>query len=197
MRVSAVVVSVCTLWLGSAGCGEPFTLGGGGAGGGTSTSSGTPKACSPKDGGCGPGEYCATTDCTTGTCAPIPASKGAELDPVCGCDGIAYWNADLAVADGVAFVDLALCDAKTLTTCNPTLPEVAQCDTKNNVYCNLRVYTSCVAAPNGVCTKVPADCKATDAPGRQCFAGTDTCDRICDLVKAEKPWHVPTPACTL
>ena len=195
MRVPAVVVSVCTLWLLGAGCGEPFTIGGGGAGGDTSTSSGGSKACSPKDGGCAPGEYCATTDCATGTCAPVPTEKAVSLSPVCGCDGIAYWNADLAIASGVGFVDATMCDWKTLTTCNPTLADVPKCDTKNNVFCNLRVYTSCMAAPTGVCMKVPADCKGTDEAGRQCFAGADSCDRICDLVRAEKPWHVPTPAC--
>ncbi|MFT3770457.1 MAG: hypothetical protein QM820_33940 [Minicystis sp.] len=217
MRVPVAILGVSMLWLLGAGCGEPFTIGGGGAGGtsgnagggggstvsagGASTSSssgGSMAPCSPTGGNgqCDAGEYCATKDCKTGICTPVPDAKGQAYEPVCGCDGVAYWNEDSAIHDGVGFIDAASCDPKTLTSCNPAVPTANHCDTKNNIYCNVRVYTSCSVAPNGICVKLPSTCEGTNQGGRECLDTGNNCKLACELIKGQKPWYAPNPACT-
>lgn len=76
----------------------------GGSGGSLSSSSSTgmPDAGMDADAGtpckewldCAPGEYCSKQACssTQGTCQPIQTFCDATPDPVCGCDGVNYWN---------------------------------------------------------------------------------------------------------
>lgn len=202
-RLAATVLCCgAALWLAGAGCGKPFTYAGGAGGGGsaatgdptTTTSSGSSSGASACtfDGQqpCAADEYCATTDCEKGTCQPRPAPKGQAWDPVCSCDGVIYWNVDLALAAGVGFLDSASCDSSKLQTCTPL---DNPCDHKKNVWCSLQ--SNCAGPPTGNCVKLPGTCDGTTRGGMRCIA-PNGCEPTCKLIKDEKPWYLPSPACS-
>jgi hypothetical protein len=186
MRVHKLVVGL--VLAAAASCGEPFAI----VGGGGSTPTGG--ACSPADGNtCGAGSYCETTDCKTGTCKPVPAAAGSKFLPVCGCDHVIYWNADLAIASDASFVPSSACSASSITTCGP-----GGCSGHGaDVYCSLRspsMTESCDKPPDGVCVRIPSDCGSTTEGGQAC--GSGDCKTTCELIRAEKPWFVPQGGCT-
>ena len=212
MHKRAAIVGLSTLWLVTANCGEPFAIvagGGGGAGGaggagattgtgGTTTTPGTKQGdkCSAAGADpCDAGLYCRTKDCKTGTCEQLPTAEGQAWNPVCGCDGTLYWNADLAIASDVAFQLTTECDQNKLVTCSPTSNPCAHDD---NVYCNLHAggTSSACTPPKGYCTKLPETCEGTTLAGLACFAPTAACERVCELMKSEKTWFTPSPTCT-
>jgi hypothetical protein len=206
MRLCAATLGGAALWLSGAGCGKPFTYGTGGAGGGggsgsaggatttsSSSSSGTTACTLDGKQPCAAKEYCATTDCTKGTCAPIPPAKGQAWDPVCGCDGIVYWNADLALADGVGFLESNACNTSALRTCEPLNDP---CDHGNHAYCSVRADSGCGSMPNGTCVKLPESCDGTTGTGERCF-NSNGCEASCVLIKSEKPWYTSSPPCKL
>jgi hypothetical protein len=69
--------------------GSPFGMSGGGGSGGFGASQ-----CTTHE-DCAPGGWiCEKLACDdpTGVCVPRPAICRPEPDPVCGCDGVTYWN---------------------------------------------------------------------------------------------------------
>lgn len=65
---------------------------------------------------CGVGEYCHYPDGTclvddqTGGCEQIPIGCRDNVDPVCGCDGVTYFNACEAAAIGMSVDHLGACN---------------------------------------------------------------------------------------
>lgn len=59
---------------------------------------------------CTPGTFCERRGCadTAGTCEPYPVLCGDEA-PVCGCDGVTYWNDCLRRAAGLAMAHPGEC----------------------------------------------------------------------------------------
>jgi hypothetical protein len=61
---------------------------------------------------CGDNEYCQGEGCTApGGCVPFGSEGdcGVIIDPVCGCDGNTYTNADCAASRGVRIADVGNC----------------------------------------------------------------------------------------
>lgn len=68
------------------------------AGGETATG----KSCTASGTECSATEYCDAPTCASGTCKPRPISGPKTYEPVCGCDGVTYWNKTLASSNGQA-----------------------------------------------------------------------------------------------
>ena len=77
------------------------STGGGGSDGGISCRWGDLGAC-PN------GQYCNALGCNSGTCMPLPA-EGSAKNPVCGCDGISYWNVSVAAHRGMSVKSTGEC----------------------------------------------------------------------------------------
>src|SRR5689334_21055875 len=92
------IVAVVATLLAAAGCGsffggpEPSGLG----------SNGVRDTCTWGKNECTATEYCDAPDCSSmGVCRPRPAPLGSgDQSWACGCDGITYWNAKFANAQG-------------------------------------------------------------------------------------------------
>jgi hypothetical protein len=109
--------------------------------------------------------YCKATNCQQGTCQPIPAEAGNKA-PVCGCDGLTYWNSLSAGAHGMSLAKAGQC--ATGATCTST----AQCAAGQG--CNIQVTSaSDCATPNltGQCWVLPAT-----PPVTVTSAGVSSCD---------------------
>ncbi len=70
---------------------------------------------------CGGGMFCERTRCdeVAGTCTPFPISCSGDEQPVCGCDGVSYFNDCLRRIAGVAASTPEECKANGLG-CSPT-----------------------------------------------------------------------------
>lgn len=66
---------------------------------------------------CGGVAYCAICPGLAGVCRPLPP-LGAMLQPVCGCDGVTYWNGSFAAALNVDVVGNLPCTSGTVARCN-------------------------------------------------------------------------------
>jgi len=158
--------------------------GGGGAGGagGAGGSGGSGPRCTEADDECDPGLYCSRPGCgTDGTCEAIPPPNvDLVMAPVCGCDGITYWNAAIAglarvstQADGVCGAgDAVSCDA--LTTCGGAQK------------CNTQVF-DCSADQLGTCWGMPISCAPGGLQARACSNGA--CAEVCALISSQNPWN--------
>lgn len=203
------------LWILGASCGEPFVVvgsGGGGAGGtsnnsssSSSSSSGTTTAPGQEGEPCDPTAsapceaklYCETQDCMAGTCKAVPAVDATNhYTPVCGCDGIIYWNRDLAITSSVSFQAGADCNQMMLTPCSKDADPCKGFG--EDVYCSLHAIgmtpTVC-SKVTGLCTKIPKDCSKTTDMVRDCADALGSCSRHCDMIHDEKTWFNPAVSC--
>jgi hypothetical protein len=159
----------------------------------TSSSTGGAKGtpCDPMAGNtCAAGLHCMTADCLTGTCQAVPGPKGQKYEIVCGCDGVAYWNAEIAIHDGIAYRTVG-CLPNVLKAC--TL-DGKECDHNKNHFCDRDATLQAAAcmAPdsvNGACMRLPDDCAGTDRTGVECPA-MNQCSRVCDLIRNEVVFRV-------
>lgn len=167
---------------GSSGAGA----GGGGAGAGGSGGGGaTATACSGDDHApCASDQFCAALGCGVGLCKPKPA-EGAGFDPVCGCDGVTYYNATIAARRRVSVFTAGRCPALTAVTCGDA--GGVECD--GGLYCSYELAGAdkCVVQEKaGTCWGLPANCSTANPTASTCDPG---CLSVCAAIKTQKPWY--------
>lgn len=168
------------------------TGGAGGAGGGTTTSTTSTTTTSDDcvwGGDCGPGnKYCFAPGCGNGVCIQKPAPAGLPPDPtpVCGCDGVTYWNAEVAASHGMSLASEGPCSM--VIACGPDTP------CPDGMKCNRPVadQASCALDVMGECWGTALSCPLTGPMGRACT--TATCELQCSLIQSQNPWF-EDPTC--
>lgn len=150
-----------------------------------------------EDADCGNYAFCGKTECSAalGACEARPVVDDLEADPVCGCDGVTYWNDNVRRQAGVAASTPGECstNAKPCDAgldcgvfggyCARILPP--------GQACNPTSYPR----PPGTCWAIPFNCQGLgentlfllcngpDMPAPECCANT------CLAIKSELP-HV-------
>jgi hypothetical protein len=111
---------------------------------------------------------------------PAKGSEQAPKQPVCGCDGVTYWNASVAASHAVGVASAGACSpGKT-------------CAGFGNIKCPAGLYCNISGPPNvcqiadvgGTCWGMPETCTPEAGFGPQSRAcNAAQCEWECDLVK--------------
>lgn len=161
----------------------------GGAGGSGGGSSGGPCQWSLSN-PCADGFYCKAPGCGMGTCQPIVQTEIGDRMPVCGCDGVTYWNDSIAASHGMAVSGPGECVPPAAVFCGGfggiQCPAGASCnyEVPNKAGCG-------IADGGGYCWGMPKMCGGGIGFGpitREC--GAAVCKDECELIKSELPWYV-------
>lgn len=182
---------------GSGGSGGAGGLPSGGAGAGGSAGMPAGMPCSVDD-DCA-GWRCEKPGCgaETGTCEPPVVFVPPDLMPVCGCDGVTYWNDFLRRQLGAVLASVGECRS---TACACEVG--ADCETPFASCSHLNSGDMC-GHGTGACWVLPSQCPA-DADAklwRECKppdAGEPPhpCVDTCTAIAAEKPYGQPRHGAT-
>jgi len=161
---------------------------GSGSGGGGGGGMGAP--CVVGVGGCDVGYYCESAACGAGACVPKPPPgiQSQAKAVVCGCDGVTYWNAEVATAFGASVKAMGECAPADSVPCNPQTP------CASGLSCNRKVTGAGMCGPTatGFCWGLPLSCALDGPQGKGCTGGL--CYPECSLVQSQNPWY-PDAAC--
>jgi hypothetical protein len=140
------------------------------------------------NGDCAPlvNHYCKFAGCEAqkGTCTPYGVLPGPYYAPVCGCDGITYWNKEYAFATSSRIKHDGMCLLAERKHC----AELTACGAGDSI-CAFDVgdQTACVAGMiSGGCWRLPTGtlCTTPDlSPSTQSCPGT--CMTYCNAVKSK------------
>jgi hypothetical protein len=149
---------------------------------------GTPCHYEDDDSPCGDNLFCQAPGCAAGTCqAPLGPGQGdSQLDPACGCDGVTYYNTDVAKVFRMSLRAAGPCHNAGAVKCGNTQPCIG------GRRCNRQVPgpAECIdpAKVKGTCWALPAQCPNQKAEAVACgFA--KACDAHCTLISTEQPWQ--------
>ena len=176
------------------GGGSGLTGGGGnaGTGGGGGAGGAAPIACQwvLNADPCPPGSYCFTANCGAGFCTPLEAVEQSDETPMCGCDGVSYWNASIAAVRGMPVRSAGACPPEQQETCGGIV--VNPCPDPQHQVCDAHreALINCGGAD------MPGDCWAmpTQCPGimftteRTCQSPNGACIDRCQAIKSELPY---------
>lgn len=142
---------------------------------------------------CGPGLFCEKQACSdlAGTCMPFPAHCHGDEAPVCGCDGVTYFNDCLRRAAGIAAASGDECGSNA-KLCggpgDPACPDGASCA---RLLGFTRDPKACAGA-RGRCWTVPVKCPppANDDRWNECGAvgSGATCVDTCEAIFSGAPF---------
>lgn len=140
---------------------------------------------------CGPGMYCEALGCGDGMCRPLGQAETQDRAPVCGCDGVTYWNSFVAETHGMAIQASGACSpAKPCGgLAGLPCPEGAQCNYKLNdkSECN-------ISDQGGTCWAIPSECSQIVVGPTQHACQSISCTDECNLIKLATPWY-EDPTC--
>ncbi|MEB2324265.1 MAG: hypothetical protein OZ921_17255, partial [Sorangiineae bacterium] len=177
---------------GAGGTGGTGGAGGtGGTGGSGGTGGGTTLSCQD-NGDCKTGQFCSRAACRVaqGSCEDRPVKCDPNEQPVCGCDGVTYWNDCLRKLHGVTASSPGACRSGgpvNIATCGGMVPRA--CPQGATCVHRLKDKQECSAADlPGVCWVMPAVCPVSTLDGqmRPCAGPSPTrqCLSLCEAIKA-------------
>jgi hypothetical protein len=170
---------------------------GGGGSAGMAGSGGMPlgKPCT-EDVQCGQGWLCEKPGCdaSSGVCEPRPVFLPPEPDPVCGCDGITYWNDAIRRAHGTTLDLLGECRD---SACSCEVG--ADCEQEGASCSHLVAHDEmCGHGSTGACWVLPPQCVPTGDPmiWEECRPPDapdppPPCVDTCLAIRSEKPHRPP------
>ena len=186
--------------------GTPATGGAGMSGAGMSgnggSAGGAGKGCKA-NGDCASTDYCKKTSCnaTEGRCTargPDCAGDKAAFDPVCGCDGITYWNSCVIEHEGFNVAMAGECTGNDRPTCTRDQGGDS-CPTRLHAHCYRPVDRCGDGSPMmGVCWVLPAACPQNEPQTeRYCggTAGSARCIGLCEVIDAENSFQRDAGTC--
>lgn len=141
------------------------------------------KACTATGAECASTEYCDAPTCGSGTCKARPAAPGLDFAPVCGCDGVTYWNASQAASTGASSGATGECSGPSTKTCGGLVG--ATCPSGDVCVVDLSSSPTClVSDAGGRCWFVPSGgtCPGGTNGYRDCT--TSTCTSHCNAIKS-------------
>lgn len=134
---------------------------------------------------CPSGHYCSVDGCgQQGTCAAIPAAESSAEQPVCGCNGVTYWNGSVAARARMSVRMSGPCAAGTpyLKTCDGD----TECPGESSCAMTAAGALACVTTREGTCWALPSTCPAAAATHRRCGVGKQPCFTRCDAIEREE-----------
>ena len=138
------------------------------------------------DSHCRGNEFCARDSCNdeNGHCERRQVSVDSTFSPVCGCDGVVYWNDSVRKQLGINMAGQESqpeCNVGGLACSGPgTCPHGASC---------ARESKTCTSDTTGACWQLPPNCPP---PGGLRFvrcADTTTCAAACEAFRTEEPYQ--------
>jgi hypothetical protein len=124
-----------------------------------------------------------------------PLTEPGVLAPQCGCDGITYWNGEIAAFHGINVAAAGACVPAKATACSDQTP------CKDDASCNLDVGTqnkcSVIEPPLGTCWQLPKTCPDVGGGGRvkYCLSIGPACASYCDAIRSEQSFYRPANNC--
>jgi len=183
-------------------------MGGAGAGGagagsaGTGGTGGSPGGCK-LDSDCASTQFCKKSSCDAeeGSCtARGPECRGddAVFEPICGCDGITYWNLCVIAHEGFNIASMGECTGNNRPTC--TRDDGADsCPARAHAHCYRPVEMCGDGSPDeGVCWVLPTECPDDEPQAERYCGGTDgeaRCIGLCEVIDAENSFRRDSPMC--
>jgi hypothetical protein len=177
----------------------------GGAGkgaGGKGAGGGGPNGDCQDDRDCSKSQYCKkeTCDAERGVCqARGPECRGtnAVFDPICGCDGITYWNTCVIEHEGFNAATHGECTGSTRPVCTRD-GGPASCPPRTHAHCYRAVEACGDGSPlTGFCWALPQECPQERATQRYCggTAGAARCIGLCEVMNDENSFQRDAPQC--
>lgn len=140
---------------------------------------------------CGAGKYCNAVGCKVkGQCVPVAAgsTETSASVPVCGCDGVTYWNASVAATHGASIWKKGACTGNDALPCSTT-PAVA-CPATTSCNLEAKSLAECMTPVTGTCWGLPTTCPGGAIVGRDAKSCTAaTCIGECAAIKGGAPWY--------
>jgi hypothetical protein len=194
---------------GSGGASAAGGVGMGGAGTAGAGNGGTggvpPRPCSDDDDcdDANNADYCMKTSCNAamGTCVPLgPPCVGdnAVFEPVCGCDGITYWNTCTITHEGFNIASMGECTGNDRPTCTrDDGPD--SCPDREHAHCYRPVEMCGDPSPDeGYCWVLPTECPDNEPQTERYCGGTGgqaRCIGLCEVIDAENSFYRNSPTC--
>lgn len=132
-------------------------------------------------------------DAPMGVCLPRPVFPPPDPDPVCGCDGVTYWNDDIRKTFGTTLASIGEC-GETACACDTG----ADCDVPYASCSHLLPRGEMCGKGMGACWVLPPQCVETGDPmrWRECRPPDapdppPPCVDTCVAIRSERPHATP------